>query len=241
MQKIHYQTIYDVEQGHWWYKTRRGIVHDLINKFVKNKPISILDVGCGPGALMTELKQYGQVEGVDFSPDAVSFCKSRGIESVQVAPAESLPFPSENFDLVLALDVLEHLKDDDKAMKEIYRVLKPNGQIIIFVPAFNFLWSITDVLSQHYRRYRLKNLVQLVEGNNFVIKKRSYFNFFLFSPIASVRLLVKTLGIQMQDENKIGNKLVNKLMYLIFSTERPILKYFNFPFGVSAMVVAAKK
>lgn len=155
----HYKSIYDIELKHWWYRVRRKFVHDLINKYFKNQRISVIDAGCGPGALLAELNIYGDVYGVDFSQEAVDFCKSRGIVNVQKSGIESMPFESNSADLVLALDVLEHIPDDKKGLNEIYRVLKPKGMVIIFVPAFMFLWGITDVSSQHYRRYTLGLLI----------------------------------------------------------------------------------
>lgn len=240
MQKIHYESIYNVELNHWWYKVRRKLIHDFFNKYMTNKPLSILDVGCGAGALMKELETYGSVNGVDFSETAVSFCKSRGINSVQISGIESLPFQDSSFDVVLALDVLEHIPDDKKGVREAVRVLKPGGILILFVPAFTFLWGITDVRSQHYRRYNLKQLTDATEGH-LEILKRSYFNTFLFFPIATVRLLASVFKLDIKDENSMSDGFINNVFYYIFNLERSFLKFMNFPFGVSCCIVAKKR
>lgn len=241
MKQIHYESMYRVELNHWWYRVRRKFVHDLINKHVKKESqINILDVGCGGGALMKELEIYGHVDGVDFSQTAVDFCKSRGIKSVSISGIESLPFDSNNFDLVLALDVLEHIPNDKMGVNEVLRVLKPGGVFIAFVPAFMSLWGVTDERSEHYRRYRLGQLTSLF-SSDFTILKRTYFNTFLFVLIALTRILSKIFKINIQDENSMGGSFLNKIFYYIFNAERFFLNLLSFPFGISCCVVVRKK
>lgn len=233
--------MYNVELNHWWYKVRRKFIHDLINKYVKkDSSLDMLDVGCGGGALMKELGVYGHVDGVDFSQTAVDFCKSRNIDSVQVSGIESLPFSSNKFDLVLALDVLEHIPDDKRGVDEVLRVLKPGGVFIAFVPAFMSLWGVTDIRSEHYRRYRLGQISDLF-SSDFTILKRTYFNTFLFVPIALTRILSRIFKINIQDENTMGGSFLNMIFYYIFNLERFFLNFISFPFGVSCCVVVRKK
>ncbi len=234
--------MYNSELYHWWYRVRRKYIHDLLRKegIGKHGEATILDVGCGAGALMKELEGYGKVEGIDFSETAVAFCKSRGIQSVQKSGVESMPFADSTFDVVLAMDVLEHVKDDKEGMLEIWRVLKPGGIAIIFVPAYMFLWGITDVLSQHYRRYTMGSLQALVQ-EKFKIRRKTYFNTFLFLPIAAVRLFARFFRINMKDENAVGNRFVNSILYVVFNAERFFLRFMGFPFGVSCCIVAEKR
>ena len=241
MQLSHYKTLYNSEKNHWWYKVRRELIHILIKKYMGNpKNIYILDVGCGTGALMKELEVYGNVYGIDFSDQAVDFCKSRGIVNVQKSVVEKIPYQDKYFDLVLALDVLEHIPDDKSGIKEIYRVLKPGGTVIIFVPTFMFLWGVTDVISQHYRRYTKIELFSKVKDGGFNVLYSSYFNFFLFIPIAIARYFVNIFKIKIKSENDTGDGFVNKILYKVFSLEIPLIKYFSLPFGVSGMVVVKK-
>ncbi len=233
--------MYNMELYHWWYRVRRDLIHDLIHAHLDlGRRLSILDVGCGGGALMKELEIYGNVFGVDFSDTAIDFCKRRNITNVQKSGIELLPFPAGHFDLVLAMDVLEHIPKDDDGVREVFRVLKSGGILIVFVPAFMFLWGITDELSQHYRRYTIAQVSSIVESKGFTVVRKSYFNTFLFIPIAGLRLLVRLFRIKTRDENKIGGRFINKILYMIFSIERLILRYINMPFGVSCMIVAKK-
>ena len=242
MKRIHYETLYSHELGHWWYSVRRKLVHDLLHRYTNEKSgLSILDFGCGTGALTKELERYGNVTGIDFSQQAIDFCKARGVKDVRLGSIEHTGCEESAYDLVLCLDVLEHLPDDEIAIKEIKRVLKPRGAVIVFVPTFQFLWSVTDEVSQHYRRYRLPQLIEKFERLEFTIERRSYFNTFLFPMIALVRLGVRLLHIKMESEAETGDGVVNKVLFFIFDLERRCLKFMNFPFGVSGMIIAKKK
>lgn len=242
MENTHYETLYRTEYGHWWYKTRRKIIFNIIKKNRSNlgKDIKILDVGCGTGLLLKELETLGVCCGIDISQKAVDFCKKRGIGNVQIADATNIPYPDSTFEVVLALDVIEHIEKDEEALKEIYRVLKPQGIAIITVPAFMFLWGITDVISQHYRRYTLSELRKKIEDRRFSILRSSYFNTFLFPFIALVRLAARRLHIPVKSENSEGKGLVNSVFFLIFYVESILFRYISFPFGVSAIVICKK-
>jgi SAM-dependent methyltransferase len=137
--------------------------------------------------------------------------------------------------------VLEHLPDDNVGIQEIHRVLKKGGIAIIFVPTFQSLWGITDEVSMHYRRYRLPGLKNKFIDRKFEIVRSSYFNTFLFLPIAVVRLAVRFFNIRITSEAETGNGIVNIILYNIFNTERRYLRSLDFPFGISGMIVAQKR
>lgn len=230
-----------MEISHWWYKVRRKIIHDLVKKYFPNKNnLEILDVGCGTGALMMEVNKYGNVQGIDVSSLAIDFCKSRGIKKVSLGGATNIGHPDNTFDLAFALDVLEHVEDDKGGIREMYRVLKPGGLAIIFVPAFMFMWGENDILCMHYRRYTLRELKNKLTEGGFEIVRSSYFNTFLFGPIALLRVVARLLGIKIKSDLKLGNPFLDYLFYKIFLLESFFLKYFNFPIGVSAMAVCRK-
>ncbi len=249
MRESYYQKYYEVEVRHWWFKVRREMVQHLLKAesvqhqmLHKSERLEILDVGCGTGALLGELKDSYNVSGIDFSNKAVVFCKIRGIENVTLGVGEKLPYVDNRFDVVLVLDVLEHIKEDEKAMAEIYRVLKPNGMVIAFVPAFMMLWGITDEVSQHFRRYTKPELVGKLENANFKIVRSSYFNTFLSFPILAVRKLSKLFPAKFKPEQEtdIRSELMNKVFYFIFKLESRLLRIVSFPFGVSLMVIGRK-
>ena len=241
MEKRLYEILYETEKHHWWYAVRRKIIHDLIGTYAPpQKPIKLLDIGCGTGELLRELSFLGKVSGIDNSPQAIAFCKERGLKNVFLAEGTNIPFRDDTFDIVLCLDVLEHIENDDAALKEIRRIAKPEGTIIIFVPTFRFLWGKSDELGHHLRRYRLKELRKKIGQNGLKVVRSSYFNFFLFFPILASRWLIRLFRIPIQSENETGKGLLNGILFGIFSLEARLLSRINFPFGVSGLVVSKK-
>lgn len=241
MESSHYAFLYKAEKEHWWYASRRKIVCDLILANTKAKDVKILDVGCGTGELLKELQKFGIPTGVDISPQAVNFCKKRGIKRVILGELPNLPFPKNSFSLILCLDVLEHVKNDREAIKNLYETLKPDGILILFVPTFNFLWGKSDDLGHHFRRYRLGELIIKLRENKFSILRHSYFNFFLFPPILFTRWFINIFKIKIVSENTLGNYVVNNILRTIFLLESTLLKKIDFPFGVSGFIVAKKE
>ncbi|HEY9585283.1 MAG TPA: class I SAM-dependent methyltransferase [Candidatus Paceibacterota bacterium] len=242
MELKYHEILYRHELYHWWYRVRRELIHDVLSNYVgKRSDLHLADVGCGTGALSTELERYGQYVGIDMSPQAVEFCKSRGARDVRIGTAEATGCTSNTFDVVTCLDVLEHIPDDTKGIAEIHRILKLGGIAIIFVPTFMFLWGATDKISHHHRRYRLPELVKKFEAEGFTILRQSYFNTLLFPAIAFMRIGVRLLHIQMESDMITGSGMLNTVLYKIFTLERRLLRHINFPFGVSGMLVARKK
>jgi len=241
MQRDIYKKLYYLENNHWWFKGRRRIISDIIKKlFSKKEKIKILDVGCGTGSEIEFFSNFGQVIGIDSSKEAIDLCLHRGLEDKVVeANAKKLPFIDESFNLVLILDILEHIQCPNSAILEICRVLKKEGFAIFTVPAYNFLWSEHDKISGHYRRYNIKDLRSTLELKGFRTIKISYFNNFLFCFIFLLRKF-KNLIRSKSTDLEIPPMFINYLLELIFSSERFFLKYFNFPFGVSVIAIIQK-
>jgi SAM-dependent methyltransferase len=185
------------------------------------------------------LSQYGSAEGVDVSDDALEFCRRKGL-TVQKGLAESLPYEDESFDLTTALDVIEHLDDDTAGLKEMFRVTKRGGYSLIFVPAFMWLWGVQDDISHHRIRYTRKQIVERLTKAGYNVERATYANWTFFPPILVGRLLMKLTGIKPESENNINVSALNGLFGKIFSAERFWLRNLDFPFGVSAVVVAKK-
>lgn len=241
MQNLAYELLFQVTKQNWWYRVRREIVKGCIERYCPRPKgnLKILDVGCGIGDLLKELHSWGEARGIDNSPQAVALCQEQTISNVTKGSATDIPFSDNKFDVVLALDILEHIENDSRAIQEIHRVLQPGGLAIIFVPAFNFLWGKSDELGQHLRRYTLKELKNKMKGRGFRVLKASYFNFFLFLPIWLVRLAVRFFKIPIRSESEAG-RLANFILYYIFYLESKLLRFVDFPVGVSAMVIGRK-
>jgi SAM-dependent methyltransferase len=181
MDVAEYRKMYELEGKYWWWVGRRRILRTILNKLSLGS-IVILDVGCGTGANLSCLRDYGTVTGVDISESAIDFCKKRGFNNVVQGDAEKLDFEDNTFDLITALDLLEHL-DDNRALGEFHRVLKPAGYLVVTAPAFDFLWSQHNEALHHKRRYTRGGLRNVLESHGFVIEKLSCWNTFLFLPI----------------------------------------------------------
>src|ERR1044072_8537020 len=161
MQQPTYAIMRRVEESHWWFVGRRQIIKSFLERVVRQlktdrERLKILDVGCGTGANLELLAQFGEAEGVDVSSEALSFSRERGLNKVKQGAAEALPYADGSFDLVTGLDVVEHLDDDLAGLREMRRILTRAGRALVFVPAFMFLWGVQDDISNHRRRYTLK-------------------------------------------------------------------------------------
>jgi SAM-dependent methyltransferase len=152
-------------------------------------------------------------------------------------------FNDKEFDIVIASDILEHIKNDNIALKEWNRILKKNGKLIIFVPAFNFLWSGQDNVSNHYRRYSKSMLIKIIKKANFRIIRDSYWNFILFFPSLIFRLSIRIFlnkKNQKKDQFWALNPLLNNFLIYMLKFENLILKKLKFPVGISIFVVGLK-
>jgi SAM-dependent methyltransferase len=235
-----YPILFRVEQSHWWHTGRREIlasfVADICREVTDRRP-RILDVGCGTGANLLMLSKYGDAEGVDVSEDALAFCRERGLEKVKLGAGEELPYEDGTFDLVTAFDVVEHMDDDLAGLTEMRRVLRPGGRVLLFVPAFMFLWGLQDDVSNHRRRYRLPELRRVLEQAGFEVERTTYANITFFLPILFIRKLMRLTGLKASTENNINVTALNGFLRRLFGTESWILRYMNLPFGVSALCV----
>ncbi|HEX8142194.1 MAG TPA: class I SAM-dependent methyltransferase [Pyrinomonadaceae bacterium] len=243
MERHTYSIMYEVEGSHWWFAGRRRIISGFIEKICRDMGVErprILDVGCGTGANLEMLARFGEAEGVDVSPEALSFCRERGLQNVRLGAAERLPYEDESFDLVTALDVVEHLDDDTAGLREMRRVLKPGGRAMLFVPAFMFLWGVQDDVSHHRRRYRLDELRAAVRAAGFEVERATYANISFFGPILLGRLLMRATGLRPASENNINVSALNGVLARVLGAESSLLRHLDFPFGVSAICVARR-
>jgi SAM-dependent methyltransferase len=243
MQQHTYSIMFEVEGKHWWFAGRRRIIAEFVGRVcreMKEPRPRILDVGCGTGANLQMLSQFGAAEGVDVSAEALEFCRARGLADVKQGTAEHLPFTDESFDLVTGLDVVEHLDDDIAGLREMRRVLRSDGRVVLFVPAFMFLWGVQDDISHHRRRYTLPELKQRLRDAGFKVERASYANISFFVPILFGRVLMRLAGWRPASENNITIGALNGLFGRILGAESWWLRRLSFPFGVSIICVARK-
>jgi ubiquinone/menaquinone biosynthesis C-methylase UbiE len=240
MQKALESKLHLLEMSHWWFAGRRDMVGKLIRN--ANKSSSILDLGCAGGSMILFLNSQGfrSVSGIDISPDAISICSRRKAGKVSMMDARNLELPQGAFDMVVASDILEHIDKDQQAMKECFRVLKPGGKLVAFVPAFESLWSEHDVVAQHQRRYSKKEFLRRLRSAGFSIEYSSYWNTILFFPCAATRLLQRAFKIKAGDQLDRAHPFLNWLLSKLLHGENFFIQYLPAPVGLSVFAVARK-
>ena len=243
--------LYEKEQNYWWNISKRemvlSLVHDMsLKENQKGMGVGV-DIGCGGGYTAKVFESNCRMVGVDVSGAALQFCQGRGLRRLcQVdMTAFSLPFKSDSFDLVLALDVIEHVDDDIHALTECRRILKAGGLLIVTVPAFMVLWSPWDEALGHRRRYTASGLAKASQQAGLSVKKLTYMFFFVF-PIAVMVRRVKRLF--QRDAMSYSSdfipipRILNSLLIQIGRLEQWIISKLNFnlPFGLSVVSVQQK-
>jgi SAM-dependent methyltransferase len=178
----------ELDDRHWWYRGRRRIIRAELDRLSVPAGARVLDAGCGSGRTLEELGRYGEVFGVELDPGAASMARDRGCGEVQIGRLEELPWEDGSFDLITCLDVIEHTPDDRLTLRELRRVCKPGGFLLVTVPAYQGLWSMHDVANHHYRRYSRDRLRASARDAGWQVGRMTSFNGLLLAPAAAVRL-----------------------------------------------------
>ena len=169
----------ELEKTYWWHIGKIYLVKDLVESLFPDRtvPLEIFELGCGTGGVTRALTEYGNVTGVDISDDAIELAKQTGLKNIFKADISDMdPAPYQGrFDLVLALDVLEHLQEDVDAMKKARLMLKAGGYFLVNVPAHKYLWSEHDEALHHKRRYHMLEITKKLKDAGFKIEKKSFF------------------------------------------------------------------
>ena len=238
-----YAEMYKLESFYWWFVARRRLLEAFVRQIAGEfKRPTILDVGCGTGMNFSVLAKFGDTFSSDASEEALSFCKSRGIDGLVRSHVELLPFVGSTFDIVTALDMLEHIDDDLRGLDELMRVMREGGALLITVPAYGFLWSEHDEALHHRRRYAASELRNKLTNAGFEVERITYYITFLFFPILFMRFAqsVSKKSIHAKTSHIILPGWLNSLLIAILGLERVLLRWMNFPFGVSIVCLARK-
>ncbi len=246
-----YDLTFELEEHYWWYVARRKIILSQIQQMLPaadlNSKPRILEYGCGTGKTLSCLSPWAEVYGLDISQQALDYCRQRqlvNLKLIDLSKEMDLDNPFDDpYDLILMLDVLEHIEDQTALLERIKRWLKPGGQLLITVPAFNFLWSGEDYVSNHLRRYTKSSLTEIMRESGLHIERISYFNFFLFPLQAGIILFNNMFCPRTMQQSNLHtlSGSINSMLTAIMSAEVHLLKMFNFPFGGSIICVVNNK
>jgi len=232
------------ERDHFWFHGFRRFVRPWLALATNGlEHPRILDCGSGTGHNLAMLRQYGPACGIDITWSGLAYARSRGERGIARASAAHLPFSSCHFDLVTSFDVLYALEDDveRKVLNEMYRVLRPGGQVLINVAALKILTGNHSVLGGEVRRYSRQELRDHMERAGFEILRVTYTNFLLLPLVLFIRFAQRLGGHRASDiEITVPSRPLNALFGATLAVEAQALKVLNMPAGSSLLALGRK-
>ncbi|MFA7368227.1 MAG: class I SAM-dependent methyltransferase [Kiritimatiellales bacterium] len=231
-----------LEDTYWWHVGRKSIIKNMLKSINIPSACQIINIGCGTGGCILTLETFGRVTNYDVSGEAIRICRDKGFNNSHLFNGKKLPCDDNLFDVAAALDVLEHVENDNDALKDWFRILKPDGRLLITVPAYQWLWSGHDEALGHYRRYTASQLHQKLNQAGFSVGKRSYAITFSFPLILGYRLLD---SLRRSDRTPAASYVllprpVNAVLTALLKLEALLLRFMNFPVGTSVVIIAKK-
>jgi SAM-dependent methyltransferase len=221
---------------HWWWRVREHILLQKIREIRQGKRAArILDVGCGAGVFFEALEPFGDVQGIESDPAAAEQ-SGQWRRCIHVGELDGTFQPGCCFDLILLLDVLEHLPRPEDALRRAAELLAPDGRILVTVPSFDWLWTSHDDLNHHLKRYTASEIRSMFERVGLTPLETRY----LFQSLLLPKLLVRLKEKLMSSEPvipRIPTYFVNTTLKLWYQVEQAIAGWV--PFGSSLMAVAA--
>jgi SAM-dependent methyltransferase len=235
------------EARHFWFRGLRAFVTPLLTRAAAGQTRArLLDCGCGTGANVEWLGAFGRAYGFDLSQTGLRIGREAGRMRLARATVTAAPFATASIDIVTSFDVLYSLQDRDEnaAIAEMYRLLKPGGFAVVNVAAMPVLRGDHSVLSREVRRYRRRDLRARMERAGFIVERLTYTNATLFVPLAIVRLLQRRRGLRREGETEseitVPPAPINAIMTAVMRLEALWLRHFDAPFGSSLLCLARK-
>ena len=248
MEPSEYDNIARLEETHWWYAGMAAMAAGWLRRLPPAAPAAgpatrlILDAGCGTGGAMGWLAEFGRSFGVDLHPRALRLSAAKGRTRLARAGVETLPFPSESFDLVTSFDVLYHLRvsDDQRALREFARVLRPGGRLLLRVPAHEWLRRDHDRVVHTRHRYTRREVNDKLRAAGLRPERVTYANTLLLPPAVAWRLLHGGQAAAPESDVQLPPQLLNQLLTRLLRAEGRWLERFNLPVGMSVLALARK-
>jgi SAM-dependent methyltransferase len=239
MERAIYDRMAEIDAEHWWFAARRRIVAALIAARAPQKPgARILEVGAGTGSNLAMLGHFGRLDAIEPDAWARALASRRTGVTVQggMLP-DQVELADHRYDLIVLLDVLEHIGDDVGSLHVLRAKLAPGGRMVLTVPAAPWLWSAHDVAHHHKRRYTAGTLRTAFAEAGLSVRHMSHFNTLLYPAIAAARILGRIVGKRGSDDSAMPPAPLNALLEHVFAAERYWVTRFPAPFGVSLLAV----
>jgi SAM-dependent methyltransferase len=243
MDRVLERQIHEVEEWHWWYRGRRTVISALVRRLGLPPGTEMLDAGCGSGRNMVDLARYGTVTGLELADASVHWARNRGIGEVVQGSITAAPFPDDRFDFAVCLDVLEHIDEELQALRELRRIMRPGGTLLVTVPAYQSLWSEHDVINHHKRRYTRATLSAVAREAGWVPEWTTYFNGTLL-PAAAMHRRLSRLRHSVDEpvsDLELTPVRLNSLLQMPLTFEAWVIgRGWRIPAGLSLMTVLRK-
>lgn len=227
------------DQRHWWFRGRLAVLEAVLRRHLPARPVRLLEFGCGSGNVLGRLQEFGEAVGMEPDPRLRAAARAAGLDVRAGALPGDLAVPDGWADVVLLLDVLEHLTDDAAALGTARRAVRNGGLLVLTVPAYRWLWSGHDVTLGHLRRYTARELRRLLVATGFGVERVSCFNTLLFPPLLAVRAWKRFRRDWRHDLRRPPAPL-NAALARVFALERHLVPRLALPFGSSLLAVARR-
>jgi SAM-dependent methyltransferase len=242
MEVHEYARMFNLETHYWWYQGLDELVLHYIKQCRADTPLKILDAGCGTGRMTELLHEYGIIEGIDYSSVAIDFCKKRGLKNTKVMDLNTWEPAADMYDTIVSLDVIYHagITDDIAILRKFYTALKPQGTLILNLPAFDCLRREHDQVVFGKRRYqRYKTVRELNQiGFNSIMASYRLPVLFVF---VMLKKLVSRKQTSLESDLKELPTYINKFLFFINHIENKIITSgIRLPFGSSLFIVCKK-
>ena len=239
-----YTEMADMQATHWWFVARRKILHGQISRLNLPADADILEVGSGTGANLELLAGFGNVVALEMTADAIALAEARcggtgrRITMRQGRCPEDLSKLGQQFDLICLFDVLEHIEKDTVSLGRLGSLLKPDGVLLVTVPAYQWMWGPHDVHLHHKRRYTRRSLSAGCSVAGLSVTRMSHFNTLLFPLAVLGRMVEKITGKKTAAATRPPPAAINALFTFVFAVERHLLARARLPFGLSLLLLA---